>query len=119
MKVARNVLIIVALAAAVAFLPGGGAGVRTIATFFSVLMFGGLAWWVGKLYMEHRYEIFGLGDRNRALLYGAFAVIVLTLAASSRLLSNGAGIVVWLVLMSAAVFALYTVWRAYREASTY
>jgi hypothetical protein len=119
MKTARNVLIILALAAAVAFLPGGGAGVRTIATFFTVLMFGGLAWWAARLYMEHRYEIFSLGDRNRALLYGAFAVIVLTLAASGRLLATGLGIIVWLALMSAAVFAIYTVWRAYRESSTY
>lgn len=119
MKHARNVVIILALAAAVAFLPGGNAGVRTIATFFSILMFGGLAWWLGRLYMENRYEIFGLGDRNRALLYGAVAVIVLTLAASTRLLASGAGIIVWLALMSGAVFAIYTVWRAYRESSTY
>ena len=119
MKVARNVLIILALAAAVAFLPGGGAGIRTIMTFFSIVLYGGLAWWVARLYMEHRYEIFGLGDRNRALLYGAFAVIVLTLAASSRLLGTGVGIILWLALMSASVFAIYTVWRAYREASTY
>src|SRR4051812_26483990 len=103
MKTARNVAIILALAAAVAFLPGGGAGLRTISTFFSILMFGGLAWWGGRLYMEHRYEIFGLGDRNRAMLYGAFAVIVLTLAASSRLLGTGVGIILWLALMSGAV----------------
>jgi hypothetical protein len=119
MKHVRNVAIILALAAAVAYLPGGGAGVRTIITFFSIVLYGGLAWWVARLYMEHRNEIMGLGDRNRALLYGAFAVIVLTLAASSRLLATGAGILVWLVLMSASVFAIYTVWRAYREASTY
>src|SRR4051812_9940351 len=119
MKTARNVAIILALAAAVAFLPGGSTGVRTVATFFTILMYGGLAWWISRLYMEHRYELFGLGDRNRALLYGAFAVIVLTLAASSRLLGTGAGIIVWLVLMSASVFAIYTVWRSYREASTY
>ena len=119
MKTARNVLIILALAAAVAFLPGGSATVATIGTFFTIVLFGGLAWWGGRLYMEHRYEIFGLGDRNRALLYGAFAVIVLTLAASGRLLGNGLGILVWLALMSAAVFAIYTVWKAYREASTY
>jgi hypothetical protein len=118
-KTARNILIIVALAAAVAFLPGGTATVATIATFFTIVMFGGLAWWGGRLYMEHRYEIFGLGDRNRAMLYGAFAVIVLTLAASSRLLGTGLGIIVWLALMSAAVFAIYSVWRAYRESSTY
>lgn len=115
MKTARNVTIILALAAAVAFLPGGGAGIRTIGTFFSIVMFGGLAWWVGRLYMEHRYEIFGLGDRNRVLLYGAVAIIVLTLAASSRLLGTGLGIIIWLLLMSAAVFAIYTVWRSYRE----
>ena len=119
MKVARNVLIILALAAAVAFLPGGGTGANTVAAFFSIVMFGGIAWWISRLYMEHRYELFSLGDRNRALLYGAGAVIVLTLAASSRLLATGVGIVIWLTLMSASVFALYTVWRAYREAGTY
>ena len=119
MKNVRNVLIILALAAAVAFLPGGGQGARTIATFFTILMYGGLAFWIGRLYMENRYEILGLGDRNRVLLYGAAAVIALTLAASTRLLSNGLGILVWLALMSAAVFAIYTVWRAYRESASY
>ena len=119
MTVLRNIAIIAVLAAAVAFLPGGGTGASTVATFFSIVMFGGIAWWMSRLYMEHREELFSLGDRNRAMLYGAFAVIVLTLAASSRLLSSGVGIIVWLTLMSASVFAMYTVWRAYREAGTY
>ena len=115
MKVARNVLIILALAAAVAFLPGGGPGIRTIATFLSILMFGGLVWWGARLYMERRHELESLGDRNRALLYGAVAVIVLTLTASNRLLSTGIGIIAWLALVSAAVLAIYTVWRSSRE----
>jgi hypothetical protein len=119
MKNALNVGIILAIAAAVAFLPGGGTGLQTVAAFFSIVMFGGIAWWVARLYMEHRYDLFSLGDRNRALLYGAVAVIVLTLAASSRLLATGLGIIIWLSLMSGSVFAVYTVWRAYREAGTY
>ena len=115
MKVARNVAIILAVAAAVAFLPGGWPAATFFATLLSILMLVGLVWFAGRMYMERRIDLFSLGDRNRALLYGAVAVIVLTLTASQRLFETGIGAVAWLVLICGAVGALFWVWRAQRQ----
>ena len=115
MKGARNALIILAIAAAVAFLPGGWPAAVFFGTLLSLIMFAGLAWFVTRLYMDHRLDLFGVGDRNRALLYGAVAVIVLTLTASDRLFETGIGTLLWFLLIGGAVFALFSVWRAWRE----
>ncbi len=74
MKTARNVAIVVVIAAAVYFLPGGG---RAASTFEAVLWvaFGvGIAYLGLRLYREHRVTLHGLGDRYRGLLYGALAL---------------------------------------------
>ena len=73
LKTARNVAIVVAIAAAVYFLPGGG---RAASTFEAVLLvaFGvGIAYLGVRMYRENRVAVHGLGDRHRALLYGALA----------------------------------------------
>ena len=114
MKAARNALIILAIAAAVAFLPGGWPAAAFFGTLLSLIMFAGLAWFVARLYVDHRLDLFSIGDRNRALLYGAVAVVVLTLAASNRLFQTGIGTMLWFVLIGGAVFAIFTVWRAWR-----
>ncbi len=115
MKVARNVAIILAIAAAVAFLPGGWPAAAFFGTLLTIVMLTGVVLFAGRMYMERRIDLFSLGDRNRALLYGAAAVIVLTLTASRRLFETGIGTVAWLVLICGAVFALFWVWRAQRE----
>ena len=111
---ALNVLILLALAAAVAFLPGGG---RT-ATFVSSLL--GIA--IGvifvllgvRLYRENRVTIFGLGDRHRALLYAGIGAIVVALAGRTKLFDTGAGTLVFFVLVGGAVGAFYAVWQHHR-----
>jgi hypothetical protein len=115
MKAARNVLIILGIAAAVAFLPGGWPVAAFFGTLLSVILFAGLAWFAARLYMEHRVDLFGLGDRNRVLLYGAIAVIALTLTASERLFATGIGTLLWFVLIGGAVAALVVVWQAWRR----
>jgi hypothetical protein len=115
MKIARNVAIIVAIAAAVAFLPGGWPAAAFFATLLTILMLIGLVWFAGRMYMERRIDLFSLGDRSRVLLYGAVAVVVLTLTASRRLFETGIGTVLWFALICGAVFALFWVWRSRRE----
>ena len=110
----RNVLIVLAIAALVAFAPGGWPVALVIGTFFSILLLAGLLWFAGRMYLEHRIDIFGLGDRNRALLYGAIAVVALTLTASDRLFSTGIGTLAWFALIGASVMAVFTVWRSWR-----
>ena len=113
----RNVAIILVLAVAVWKLPGGGAAARTISNIFSVLFLAGLFWLGFRKYMEYRDSIFGLEERQRTLLYGALAMLVFAFAATSTLWDIGLlGGMLWMLMLGAAGWAMYTVWRAY---STY
>jgi hypothetical protein len=115
LKTVRNIAIILLLAAAVAFIPGGDTSARVISSLLSVIFLGGLVWFAVRLYREHRATLFGLGDKWRALLYGAAAVIVLTLTATSRLFDTDVGILIWFALMGASIYALFAVWRFSRR----
>jgi hypothetical protein len=114
-KTLRNVLIIVAIGAAVAFLPGGG----KTANFISSLLTTGLAIifvLLGvRFYREHRVALFGLGDRHRGLLYGALAAVVVALAGRGVLLDTGIGTLVFFLLLFGAFGALYAVWQHHRS----
>lgn len=110
----RNVAIILALAVAVWKLPGGGTAASTISNIFSVLFLAGIFWLGYRKYMEHRDTLFGLEERQRALLYGAAAMAVFAFAATSRMWDLGIlGGMLWMLMLGAAGWAMYTVWRAY------
>jgi hypothetical protein len=111
----RNVIIVLALAAAVAFLPAAGVGAAFLGWLLGLAFLGALAWFVSRLYREYRLTLYGLGDRNRGLLYGAIGVTVLTLTATSLLWETSIGIVAWFVLLGAAIYAAVVVYRAARE----
>jgi hypothetical protein len=111
----RNVLIILALAAAVAFVPGGGKTSDVIVQALQIAFLAGLAFVAYKLYRENRVTLYGLGDRNRALLYGAIGLAVLAVAGTQKLWDTGAGTLVWFVMVAAAGFGVFTVYRASRE----
>ena len=114
-KHVRNVAIILAIAVAVWKLPGGGTAANTIANVFSVIFVGGLLFLGFRVYMERRETLHGLEDRQRGLLYGAFALIAFALVATHRMWSSGGlGGVVWLAMLGAGAWAMYSVWRAYR-----
>jgi hypothetical protein len=110
----RNVAIIIAIAVAVWKLPGGGTAANTIANIFSVLFIGGLFFLAYRLYMERRDVILGLEERQRGLLYGALALAAFALIATHRMWqANGIGIVIWMAMLGASAYAIYSVWRAY------
>ena len=116
MSTARNVAVILILAAAVAFIPGGGTTASVAGAVLSTLILVALVFFVARLYRDHRLDIEMLGDRWRALLYGAVAVIVLAMAARQRLQDQGdGGTIVWIALLAGAAYTLYLVWRHYRE----
>ena len=115
MKTLRNAAIVVLLALAVWALPGGGTAADFVAALLFVLITIGLVLFVGRLYLENRVAIYSLGDRHRALLYGSAGVAVWTLAAGPRLFNTGLGTLLWFVLMGAASYAVYLVWRHQRE----
>lgn len=111
----RNPAIVFAVAAAVYFLPGGGDTANFVANLLFIAMTAGFVWLAARLYRDHRMTLFSLGDTNRALLYGAVGVVVFAMAARGKLLDTSAGTLVWLVLVGGAVYAVYVVWRRYRE----
>jgi hypothetical protein len=112
---ARNVLIVAILAAAVFALPGGGRTASFAQAVLGIAISASFALIGARLYREHRMTIFGLGDRHRALLYGAVAVAVLAMAARRRLWETGTGTLLWLALIAAASLALVEVVRRYRS----
>ena len=74
MKTARNMAIIVVIAAAVYFLPGGGRAASAFEAALWVAFGVGFGYLGLRFYREHRISIHSLGDRHRALLYGGLAL---------------------------------------------
>jgi hypothetical protein len=116
LKAARNISIVLLIAAAVYLLPGGG---RAANTFEALLYVGfgiGIGYLLVRLYREHRITLYTLGDRYRGLLYAALGVGVLTVIARPRMWETGLGELCWFVLIGLVVYALFVVfqrWRTY------
>ena len=115
MGTARNVAIILLLAAAVAFVPGGGTTAGLIGAILSTLIMVSLVFFAYRFYREHRVELDGLGDRWRELLYSAINVIVLTLTTLPKLRDSSSNTLIVVALLGGAAYAFYAVWRHYRE----
>ncbi|MDQ6751038.1 MAG: hypothetical protein M3Z33_09840 [Actinomycetota bacterium] len=115
MKHARNVLIVLAIAALAAFSPEAGVGVSFLSWLLGIAFLAAMAWFVTRTYREYRVTLYSLGDRRRAILYVAAGVVVLTFTATSRLWQTGAGTVAWLGLLAACGFAFYSVYRSARD----
>ena len=112
----RNVLIIVGLALAVWLLPGGETGSNTVYNLLTVLLTAGLLFFGYRLYMEHRATIFGLGDRQRGILYAAVALAAFAIIATAKLWDEGGlGALLWIGLLALSGYGIYSVWRAYQE----
>ncbi len=112
---ARNIIIIAAIAAVVAILPGGGSAANFVGQAVSLAFLGSLAWIAARLYREHRNALYNLGERRRALVYVAAGILTVTLTASHRLLRTGFGTVVWIVLVAAALYTAFAVYRSTRR----
>lgn len=111
LKTARNVAIVALIAAAVEFLPGGGRVAEAFAAALWVVFAAGFAYFAYRLYRERHVDLYGLGDRYRALLYGALALGFLVAAAQPRMWLTGLGEFVWFVLVGLAIYALLAVYR--------
>jgi len=115
-KTARNVAIVVVIAAAVYFIPGGG---RVASTFEAVLITGfaiAIAYLGLRMYREYRVTLFGLGDRHRALLYGGLAVAYFAWVARKNMWQTGLGELAWFALLA---FVIYAGMEVYRHARAY
>jgi|BarGraIncu00222A_1022003.scaffolds.fasta_scaffold77410_1 hypothetical protein len=112
---ARNVLIVVVLAALVAFLPAGGTTASVLLQALSIAFLVSLGWVASIMYRQNRSSLYLLGDNRRAALYAAVALLAVVLTATHRLWASPAGSVAWLVLVAGAIYVGAAVfWSARR-----
>ena len=118
-KNVRNVAILLAIAALVYLISNGERGGRAELTFEAILWsaFGlGFGYLGIRLYREHRISLHSLGDRHRAMLYGAAALGVFDVAARKRMWQTGLGELLWFALVAVVV---YVAMEVYRYSRTY
>ena len=112
---ARNILIILAIAALVALIPGGGTGASVALQAVYLVFLASLGWFASVMYRQNRATLYSLGDKRRAILYTALAVALVVLTGTSKLWQSSGGSVAWLVLLGAAIYAVVAVvWTARR-----
>ena len=97
------------------FAPGGGDTAALVNAILLTLLNVVFVYFGVRFYRERRLDIYALGDRGRALLYGGLAGIVLALAGTRRWLDTGAGTAVWVLVLGGSLAALVSVFRQYRE----
>jgi len=112
----RNIAIILALAAAVDFLPGGGNAAATVLTALSMIFLAAIAWLLYRVYNEQQLTISSLSDARKAGLFGAVGAIALLIVAYDDFRSWEGGILVWVALMAGCLAGIFLIWRS---ATTY
>jgi hypothetical protein len=112
-RTARNVVIVLAIAALVALVQGGQTAANVALQALSLVFLGVIVYFLSIIYRQYRVTLYGLGERRRALLYVALGVGTLTLTASSKLWATGAGSVAWVLLLAVSAYTVFTVvWSA-------
>jgi DNA-binding FadR family transcriptional regulator len=115
-KTLRNVLIVLAIAAVVVIVPGGGTGASVVTQAVSLAFLASLVWFASIMYRQHRVSLYSLGEARRTILYVAVAVAALVLTGTHKLWSTSGGEVAWLVLLGAAIYAVFAVvWAARKD----
>jgi hypothetical protein len=105
----RNIAIILALAAAVDFLPGGGNAAAAVLTALSMIFLAAIAWLLYRVYNEQQLTIASLSDGRKAGLFGAVGAIALLIVAYDKFRSWEGGIVLWVALMAACLGAIFMI----------
>jgi hypothetical protein len=119
LKTARNVAILLAIAAAVFFIPGGGRAARTFEAALLTAFGLGIGYFCLRMYREYRISLHSLGDNHRALLYGAVALAVFEWVGRDRMWLTSLGELAWFVLAGLIVYALLVVYRQWRSYHAY
>jgi hypothetical protein len=130
LKMPLYVAIILAIAAAVYFIPGGGRAANTFEAALWVAFGVGIGYFGLRMYREHHVALYGLGDRHRGLLYGAVALAVFLWSVRSRMWYAlqvrggelvqvhrwaGVGELAWFALAALVVYSLLIVYRHARS----
>lgn len=115
-RTVRNVVILLLLAVAVWRLPGGMAGERTVSNLISIVFWGGLVFFIYRLYMERRSTLFGWDERLRARLYVSVGLLLVLIVGTARFFGVGNfGALLWFALIGAAVWGIFTAFRSARS----
>jgi hypothetical protein len=110
LRVARNVLIICAIAAVVAFAPGGGRGANAILLALLIAFLATLGVAGNQLYRENRLTFQALTDQDRGMVLGSAGLIVLMVAGANKMLATSGGTLIWIGLIAFAVVVIARVW---------
>jgi O-antigen/teichoic acid export membrane protein len=116
LQTARNIAIILALAAGIDFLPGGGAAAATVLSALMMIFLAAIAWLVYRVYREQQLTLATLTDARKAGLFGAVGGIALLVVAYDDFRSWTGGFLLWVALMAGCVGIIFLIWRA---ATTY
>jgi hypothetical protein len=115
-RILRNASIVMLLALVVAFAPGGGNAADAILTAIAMGFLAAIAWTVFVLSRQNQLTLATLSDGRRAILYAALGLIALLVAGSDELFATGGGTLAWILLLGAAIAAI---WRIWVEANSY
>jgi hypothetical protein len=116
MRQVRNWSIVALVALAVVVLPGGGPTLSVVGTLLSTAFFVAIALFAYRLYIEHKFTIDSLSDRQRLVLYGAIGLAFLNFTATSRLFgAGGLGVLAWLTLLGLCSYGVMWVYISYRR----
>jgi hypothetical protein len=116
LQTVRNIAIILALAAGIDFLPGGGAAAATVLSALMLIFLAAIAWLLYRVYREQQLTLATLTDARKAGLFGAVGAMALLVVAYDDFRSWNGGIVLWIALMAGCVGIIFLIWRA---ATTY
>lgn len=115
MRTAVNVLVVLALAAVVAFAPLGGVGAEIIGRALSLAFILIIALGLGWGWRRFGSDLERLPASHQALGLGAIGLLALTATGWSRLVDGAAGLAGALLLVALAVAALAIVWQRLRQ----
>jgi len=116
MRNVRNVAIIVAIALAVYYVPGGGRTASTVEAALWVAFGLAICFIVLRVYRERRLSLASLGDRGRGLLYLVGGLILFLYQSSWWVNAHGLRELGWFVL---AGFGIWAAVEVYRRSRTY
>lgn len=116
MRVARNIAIVMVLAAGVAFLPGGGEVTDAILQTLSLAFLAAIAFAAWRFLRDNEFTMLAMPDSRRYLLFGAIALLVVLVAGMGSMWSSGLGTFIWLILVGVSIVTLWRVWTEARAA---
>jgi hypothetical protein len=116
MRQARNWAILALIALAIVALPGGGPTLNVVMTILSIAFFVGIALFGYRLYVENKFTLDSLSERQRTVLYSSAGLAFLNFTATSRLFNaGGVGVLVWLMLLGLCSYGVMWVFVSYRR----